>query len=41
MTASTLRIIEVWTDWFDLEKPARIGVLTATLVRGREVFAFS
>ena len=35
------RTIEVWADWHGLEKPVLIGVLTATPVRGREVFAFS
>jgi serine/threonine-protein kinase HipA len=34
------REIEVVADWRDLEGPCRMGVLTATPARGREVFSF-
>ena len=35
------REIEVWADWQDLTAPCRVGVLTATPSRGKEVFAFT
>jgi serine/threonine-protein kinase HipA len=37
---SQRRIIEVWADWLGMEAPALMGRLSATVVRGREVFAF-
>ena len=37
---SAQRIIEVVADWVGLEGPTRVGYLTATPTRGKEVFAF-
>ena len=37
---SKQRIIEVVADWLGLEGPTTVGCLTATPVRGAEVFAF-
>ena len=31
------RIIEVWADWVGLGQPARLGSLTATPARGKEM----
>ena len=35
-----MRIIEVWADWYFMPEPQRIGVLTASITRGKEVFSF-
>lgn len=35
------RTIEVWADWSSLACAARVGVLSATPSRGKEVFAFT
>jgi serine/threonine-protein kinase HipA len=32
--------IEVWADWYFLEEPQKVGVLTASISRGREIFSF-
>jgi serine/threonine-protein kinase HipA len=37
---SEQRLIEVFADWTRLDGPTRMGSLTATAVRGKEVFAF-
>ncbi|MCB9879712.1 MAG: type II toxin-antitoxin system HipA family toxin [Planctomycetes bacterium] len=37
---STRRIIDVVADWTGLAGPTRVGALTATPARGKEVFAF-
>lgn len=34
------RVIEVWADWEALGQPVRLGTLTATPARGKEIFAF-
>ena len=34
------RVIEVWADWATLGQPTRLGTLTATPARGKEIFAF-
>lgn len=34
------RVIEVWADWASLESAVRMGTLTATPARGREIFSF-
>jgi serine/threonine-protein kinase HipA len=41
MKIPTQRGIEVWADWEALGQPTRLGTLTATLARGREIFAFA
>ena len=35
-----MKIIEVWADWYFMPEPQRIGVLTASITRGKEVFSF-
>ncbi len=35
-----MKKIEVWADWYFLAEPQKIGVLTASIVRGKEVFSF-
>lgn len=32
--------IDVWADWASLERPTPIGTLSASVVRGREIFSF-
>jgi len=32
--------IEVWADWYFLEETQKVGVLTASITRGREIFSF-
>lgn len=34
------RSVEVWADWLGLPAAARMGVLHATLTRGRQIFSF-
>src|SRR6185312_5401638 len=41
MNPITRRIIEVWADWQTLGQPARLGTLTATPARGKEIFSFT
>jgi serine/threonine-protein kinase HipA len=40
MKHSTQRNIEVWADWTSLKKPILMGILYATLSRGKEIFSF-
>ncbi len=35
-----MKKIEVWADWYFLEEPQKVGVLTASINRGREIFSF-
>lgn len=35
-----MKKIEVWADWYFLEEPQKVGVLTASIARGREIFSF-
>ena len=35
-----MKKIEVWADWYFLEEPQKVGVLTASISRGREIFSF-
>lgn len=35
-----MKTIEVWADYYYLSEPQKIGILTATPSRGKEVFAF-
>ena len=34
------RLLEVWADWIGLEKPLRLGTLSASPGRGKEIFSF-
>ena len=40
MTTQSQRIIEVWGNWAAAEQPALLGRLTASTLRGKEVFSF-
>jgi serine/threonine-protein kinase HipA len=33
--------IEVWADWSELRGPRKIGTLSSTVTRGKEIFSFS
>ncbi len=35
-----MKKIEVWADWVSLIEPQKVGVLTASITRGKEVFSF-
>jgi len=35
-----MKIIEVWADWYFLSEPQKVGVLTASITRGKEIFSF-
>lgn len=35
-----MKKIEVWADWASLIEPQKVGVLTASVTRGKEVFSF-
>jgi serine/threonine-protein kinase HipA len=35
-----MKKIEVWADWVSLIEPQKVGVLTASVTRGKEVFSF-
>ena len=35
-----MKIIEVWADFYFLAEPQKVGVLTASPSRGKEVFSF-
>lgn len=41
MTSPAQRVIEVSADWEALGQPVRLGTLTATPARGKEIFAFA
>ena len=41
MKSPAQRDIEVWADWETLGQPAKLGTLTATPARGKEIFAFA
>ena len=41
MKPSAQREIEVWADWEALVQPTRMGMLTATPARGKEIFSFT
>jgi len=41
MKSSFQRDIEVWADWEALDQPTRMGILTATPARGKEIFSFA
>ena len=41
MKPSGQREIEVWADWEALAEPTRMGTLTATPARGKEIFSFA
>jgi serine/threonine-protein kinase HipA len=38
--ASQQRAIEVWADWDGLSSPQQVGVLCASVSRGKEIFSF-
>lgn len=40
MSSSSQKQIEVWADWHSLKEPTLVGVLSAQLSRGKEVFSF-
>lgn len=35
-----MKKIEVWADWYFLSEPQKVGVLIASVVRGKEAFSF-
>lgn len=35
-----MKKIEVWADWYFLEEPQKVGVLTASINGGKEIFSF-
>ena len=35
-----MKTIEVWADFYFLKEPQKVGILTASPSRGKEVFAF-
>ncbi len=35
-----MKTIEVWADWYFLTEPQKVGVLTASITRGKEIFSF-
>lgn len=35
-----MKKIEVWADWYSLPEPQKVGILIASIVRGKEVFSF-
>jgi serine/threonine-protein kinase HipA len=36
-----MKKIEVWADWVSLNEPQKVGALTASITRGKEVFSFA
>jgi serine/threonine-protein kinase HipA len=40
MNTAGQRTLEVWADWIGLEQPQRLGTLSASPARGKEIFSF-